>query len=876
MAWFKIRKFIRFYLLAFVSAILLLSLTIFTYRETQKRVAERNQKLFDLRADAAKTAIEKRMNDYIQVLKGAQGLFKVSDSVTMHEWKNFIKTLNVSDNYPGIQGIGYASFFPQARLSSFESQIKSLGFPEFRVWPEGKRALYSSIIYLEPSNQRNLAAMGYDMFTDSVRRKAMEKARDTGQPTLSGMVTLVQEITSKVQKGFLLYLPVYRQDQEPNSVSERRSSIKGFIYSPFRVNNLMQGILSSRFSDLDIEIYDASPMSAHTLLFDNDSTHSYDNIFTRDLRKTSQVQIGGHTWYLYLAAIPDVRYDATFPYFVLGGGLLVSALIFIIMFSLSNIERSNYLKQLITDNATAALFILDTNDYCTFMNPAAMALTGYTFQEIQQDTLHNMVHHSHSDGSPFPAKDCPIIKALGNKEALYNHESYFIRKNGERIHVSISTQPIQENANIVAHLLEVNDITQKKDTEVTLRKKNKTLQTLNNIGKSLAAELELNKLLQIVTDASTDLIGAEFGAFFYSMDEKGGSLMLYTLSGADPKAFSNFSMPSNTDIFSPAFHSEDIIRSEDITKDPRYGKNKPYNGFPKGQLPVKSYLSVPVISRNGGILGALVFGHPKAGVFDETAEEIVKGVAAQAAIAVDNSRLFEAISTKNDQLIRINNDLDNFVYTASHDLKAPVLNIEGLINTLTTALNGQNPEKISKVIDMIKISIYKFKETILALTEVSKTNRQLDEDVEFIHLQELLDDVKLSINDIIEASGAQIQTNLECTALKLSKVNLKSILFNLITNAIKYRSPSRPPVIRIDCKKERGKIMLSISDNGLGIPAHFLPKMFMMFKRYHSHVEGTGVGLYLVKRIVENYAGKLEVQSEVDQGTTFTITLPDV
>lgn len=873
MAWFKIRKFIRFYLLAFLTTVFLLSLTIIIYWKTQESAAERNQNLFELRTEVAKTAIEKRMVDYIQILKGAQGLFKVSDNVTLSEWKAYIASLQVNENYPGILGIGYTSFFSQAKLSAFESHMKRLGHPAFRVWPEGERPYYSSIIYLEPFHKRNQQAFGYDMFTDSIRRKAMERALVTGQPALSAMVTLVQEITSQVQKGFLLYLPVYHHEAEPGSVAERRSSITGFVYSPFRVNDLMRAVLGTRFADLDIEIYDGDPGN-QTLLFDKDSIYSYNNNSDSNLQKISQVQIAGHMWQLRFTAIPGDRYDFTFPYFVLGGGLLVSVLIFIIMFSLAKIERSNYMNQLITDHASAALFILDMYDRCTFMNPAAIALTGYTLQEMQQDTLHHMVHHSHPDGSSFPASHCTIVRSLNNKEALHNYDSYFIRKNGQRVQVRINTQPIQENGKVAAHLVEARDITKKKEIEIALRKKNKILQTLNSVGKNLSAELELNKVLQAVTDACTELTGAAFGAFFYNKAaEEGTSLTLHNLSGIDAASFSRLSMPKHADVFSVTLHRESILRSDDITKDPRYHKHKV---MVQESLPVKSYLAVPVISRGGTVLGCLIFGHPRAGIFDETTEEIVKGVAAQAAIAIDNSLLFEAISAKNDQLTRINNDLDNFVYTASHDLKAPVLNIEGLVNALTAALRDQRPEKRDKIIDMIKISISKFKETIEALTEVSRTNRQLDEEVELIHLPNLLDDIKLSINDIMEASGAQIQANLACPDLKFSKANLKSILLNLITNAIKYKSPVRSPVICIHCKKEAGKIILSVSDNGLGIPANFLPKMFMMFKRYHAHVEGTGIGLYLVKRIVENYNGSLEVYSEVDKGTTFTITLPDL
>ncbi len=876
MAWIKIRKFVRFYLLAFLSALFLLILTIVTFWEIQKRVAERNKNLFHLRTEAATTAIKKRMQDYIQILKGGQGLFEVSDSVTREEWKGYVQTIHVDEHYPGIQGIGYTLLVSPQHLASFEERIQNNGFPQFKVWPEQERSLYTSILYLEPFDARNQRAFGYDMFTDSTRREAMERARDTGEPALSAMVTLVQETEVGVQKGFLLYLPLYKKGTAPATAQDRRKLITGYVYSPFRVNDLMNGILGNRYPELNLEIYDGSLIAPHTLLYIKDSAGVDSKASEPNLQRTSSIQIGGHAWKLHFTPLSDFGYDTVFPYFVLGGGLLISALIFIIMFSLSNIEKSDYLKQVITDNASAALFIVDTKGYCTFMNPAAEVLTGYSFQEAHDHTLHALLHHSYPDGSPYPAQHCPITQVLSAQGAIDRHEDVFIHKNGTRFYANVNAQPIYENKRIVAYLIEVRDISQEKKAEIALKEKNRNLQTLNNIGINLSAELDLKKLLQVITDSCTELTGAEFGAFFYQqINEKGESYMLYTLSGVDPEAFAHFPMPRKTKIFAPTFHGEGIIRSDDITLDERYGQNPPYHGMPEGHLPVKSYLSVPVISRNGTVLGSLFFGHHKPAVFTKGTEEIVKGIAAQAAIAIDNSQLFETIRTKNDELVRINNDLDNFVYTASHDLKAPVLNIEGLVHTLKSALKEKNTEKVQLVIKMMKISVLKFKETIQALTEVSKAKSDLDDEKQWVRLPELLHDIELSIQDVIQESDASIRATFECPAVRFSQANLRSVLLNLITNAIKYRSPLRKPVIDISCKRENEKILLKVSDNGLGIPEHYLSKVFMMFKRYHSHVEGTGIGLYLVKRIVENHGGSVEVKSQVDQGTVFTIILPD-
>ncbi|MDP9100516.1 MAG: PAS domain S-box protein, partial [Verrucomicrobiota bacterium] len=187
------------------------------------------------------------------------------------------------------------------------------------------------------------------------------------------------------------------------------------------------------------------------------------------------------------------------------------------------------------------------------------------------------------------------------------------------------------------------DVDQVKRAEAALRDEAGILDLLNKTGSSIAAQLDLQAVVQIVTDAGTQLSGASFGAFFYTQrDESGGSFLLYALSGAPREAFDKFGHPRATALFGPTFRGEGVIRSDDILKDPRYGKMEPHHGMPKGHLPVRSYLAVPVISSSGEVIGGLFFGHPEAGVFTERTERIIVAVAAQAGIAIDNARLYDA------------------------------------------------------------------------------------------------------------------------------------------------------------------------------------------------------------------------------------------
>jgi two-component sensor histidine kinase len=176
-----------------------------------------------------------------------------------------------------------------------------------------------------------------------------------------------------------------------------------------------------------------------------------------------------------------------------------------------------------------------------------------------------------------------------------------------------------------------------------LRLRNRALEALNRISLAISGELDRDRLVQKVVDGATELVGAAFGAFFHNVvDASGESYTLYTLSGAPREAFERFPLPRNTQIFAPTFRGEGTVRSDDITADPRYGRNEPYRGMPPGHLPVRSYLAAPVISRSGKVIGGLFFGHPDPGMFSELSERLLVGIAAQAAVALENAELYHA------------------------------------------------------------------------------------------------------------------------------------------------------------------------------------------------------------------------------------------
>src|SRR5688500_11014847 len=217
-------------------------------------------------------------------------------------------------------------------------------------------------------------------------------------------------------------------------------------------------------------------------------------------------------------------------------------------------------------------------------------------------------------------------------------------------------------------------------SQAALRAESRLLEILNHTGQSIASQLAIDKLLQTVTDAATELTGAKFGAFFYNtFNESGEEYQLYTLSGAPRAAFEKFGHPRNTALFGPTFRGEGPVRSDDVTRDSRYGSMAPHHGMPPGHLPVRSYLAVSVKSRSGEVFGGLLFGHPEPGRFNERSERLVIGMASQAAIAIDNARLYEAAQVqianreRAEAALRENDRRkDELVATLAHELRNPL------------------------------------------------------------------------------------------------------------------------------------------------------------------------------------------------------------
>jgi PAS domain S-box-containing protein len=296
-----------------------------------------------------RSLIQNRMLNYQQALSGGVALFAASEQVNREEWANYIDKLNIGMYYPGIQGIGVSIPISDRDKETHVRQIRAEGFPQYEIKPKGRRDEYTAIIYLEPFDERNQKAFGFDMYSEAVRRQAMVMARDTGKAALSGRVELVQETTEDKQAGFLLYLPIYKSTYSLETVEERRRAFSGYVYSPFRARDLMQGIIQSEVSTVNFRLYDGAGVDKSSLLYNGkNALSSDDEHFKPAFRRSEVIQVAGRDWTLVYTStsVFEATLDRSFPNIIAGVGGLLSILLFflgrMLMTSHQTTVRLNY------------------------------------------------------------------------------------------------------------------------------------------------------------------------------------------------------------------------------------------------------------------------------------------------------------------------------------------------------------------------------------------------------------------------------------------------------------------------------------------------------------------------------------------------------
>lgn len=450
---------------------LALGLTTLVWRFNVETIEHEALEHFNHRAEQIETAIRNRMQAYQLLLQGGAALFAASREVSREEWRAYVGNLHLSIHYPGILGMGYAGLVPAARRDAHIHEVRAEGFPQYTVWPEGERAEYSAIVYLEPFSARNQRAFGYDMTSEPVRQAAMRRARDSGLPSLSGKVRLVQEDGVEEQNGFLLYVPAYRHGASPASREQRRDAMHGWVYAPYRMDDLMRDILGGKGKlDLDLEIFDGEGVSEAAELYDSDQsgrlfrTHAHTPFASR----TSQLDLGGHTWTLVMHTLPgfESHTHSLQPRLVLVAGALFSLLLFALTRNLINtrvraeemarektaalVESEFRYRQMFESNQSVKLIIDPADGRIVEANPAAAGYYGYPLEHLTAMKVSDI------NILPPEALSAEMAEAKAARRLYFNFKHRLA--SGEIRDVEVFTGPVREGGRTLLYSV-IHDVT---------------------------------------------------------------------------------------------------------------------------------------------------------------------------------------------------------------------------------------------------------------------------------------------------------------------------------------------------------------------------------------------------------------------------------
>ncbi len=837
-------EWMRSGLIAWMVLLVCLLLTVWGWIVSRDNALEQGRLYFDGQANEMTVAIKSRMQGYEQVLRGGVAYFSASKFVERDEWRQYVTGLDLARSYPGIQGVGFAKRVALPERDVHEQTVRGEGFPDYIVKPKGERPEYYPTLYLEPFAGRNLRAFGFDMYSERVRRAAMDQARDTGAAVISGKVTLVQETDENKQAGFLMYLPLYANGQPTGTLAERRAAMLGFVYSPFRANDLMQGILGRQWPGIRLEIFDGRQIAPEARLY-GETPKNHPPLYAQ----TASIDMAGHSWTLRFSSGPvfDANIDQEESWIILAGGVALSILLAALIWMLSTyrvralalasrmtgelrenevvLRETTALQKAILESANFAIISADQNGIISTFNVAAERLLGYAAQDLIGKCTPAIFHDpdevvrraqalSTELGMNIqPGFDAFVAKARMG-EADENQWTY-IHKGGGRFKADLSVTALRNSQGDVTGFLGIAyDVTERM----------RIMDDLNRFKQAL--------------DNTLDMI------FMFEPD----SLRFVYLSKG-------------------AVESMGYARDELMTMTP---------------CQIKPLMPEPVFR---SAIAPLVSGEKPSMQFEtvhrhKDGHDFPVEVFLQLVKTGEGKGLFVAIVRDITERKKIDLMKNEFVSTVSHELRTPLTSIRGSLGLLAGGVAGELSARAKPLIDIA----YKNSERLVHLiNDILDIEKIESGQMTFnIHPQALMPFIELAL-EANHAYGEQygvkfgLVTALPGVKVSMDGDRLMQVMSNLLSNAAKFS----PPNGRVDINVERrgAMIRVSVTDQGSGIPSAFRDKIFQKFSQADTsdtrQKGGTGLGLSISKAIIERMGGQLAFDAQRETGAMFYFDMPE-
>lgn len=816
-----------------------LSLTLSGVFLIKKHISNTYQLEFEIICQRLKNKINSRLDSQALLLRSCAAFYTASDSITRKEWQEFYLNLKIEDNLPGIQGLGFSLIIPDDRLDKHVNSIHEEGYSNYQIKPSGQRKYYTSTLFIEPFSGRNLNSFGYDMYTEQNRRSAMDRSRDLNLAILSGKVTLVQETNENIQAGVLMYVPVFRKNYPISNQEERKAAIIGWVFSPYRIKDLMSGIFGSEgyleSIGIELKVFENNDVNPENLLFSSLGSNTLQEKPNKIFTSTLPLDFNGKIWLLRFTQI------SKFPFFVnlliaivLLAGILISLLAFGLTLSILKTkisakkiaekltlelkESENRYRALI--ESTPQSIVVHQDGLLVFANQATLKLVAANVpEEIVGQTIYDFIHPDYHQITKER-----VIDFLKFGQTNKSSEKKLVRLDKEVIDVEVLSTPVIFDGKPSIHVAMM-DITERKKAEIALAESESRFRNL--FSKHQAIMLLIEEGTETIIDAN------ESASRFYGYSiPKLRKLKISDL---------NVDFPDNS-------------------IDGSVGKREKgnYSTFShklaNGETRIVEVHSTHIDFLNKKILFSII-------------HDITERVHNEQEIII-----------KNTELQKLNSDKDLLMSILAHDLKGPFNSLLGFSDLLLENAKNYNSEKIEKLVSFISISAknaYNLLDNLLMWSR-SQSGKIPFEPQKLI-LEEVCEQIISDLRLIAESKNIELAYNGENDVKVFADLNmLKTIIRNLLSNALKFTQKGGKVTIKANMNSIETTI--SIHDNGIGISKEIREKLFnnseIQTTKGTENETGTGLGLIICDAFVKRHGGNITVKSIEDSGTEFSITIP--
>jgi PAS domain S-box-containing protein len=853
---------------------------------------------FTSRCEDIRTSITDRMDAHAAILLSGAALFGASTEVTREEWRTFTQYQKIGQRLPGIQGIGFSLLIPPAALPGHIEAVRAEGFPQYTVRPEGDREVYSSILYLEPFADRNLRAFGYDMLSEPVRRTAMERARDTDRPTLSGKVLLVQETDKAVQAGSLMYVPVYRQGMPTDSPEQRRAAIYGWVYSPYRMDDLLQGVLGSREQrgdqQIHLSVFDGLQPSPQSLLHRSppaeNETPSSGVRFSRQMT----LDFNGHPWTVCCTQAGGGVFTAADAQ--VGFVAVASALIALLLFSLVRVlENSGLVAQrraeelsrglreserhyrTILQTAMDGFWQANAQGRLLAVNDAYCRMSGYREAELLGMHISEL---SVTETAASVASHIARITTQGEDRFESRHR----RQDGTFYDVEVSVQSqFAVGGQLVAFL---HDITERKRIEAELvrvsviqRELMRLATTFVNVPaerQDAVVEHSLATMGQLIEADRAYLFAYDFGAgTMHNTHEWCAPNITPEIDHLQAVPIALFPEWVAAHRRGEAVHLPSVaaLSADDPLRQALESRG------------IRSLVTLPLFGDEActGFVGFDAVRQERLWRDDEVSllllAQLHAHFEARRAADRENRELQRGLALARDAAQEGARAKSLFLANMSHEIRTPLNAVLGYAQIMEhdcrACPTGHRLHAISRSGEHLLQLINDLLELVRSETNtipLSPTN---------FDFHQLLEDVRVMFAQ--RPTAQEVALTLSCSAdvprfINADQGRIRQVLVNLVGNALKFTQKGRVRLTAtVLAERPAGEFMLAVDveDTGSGIGADELLRVFDIFylaEAGRKAGKGTGLGLPLSQRYARGMGGDVTASSRLGEGSCFRFT----